>query len=161
MKNKLLILTAALSLFCACQKPAAEKDDPKQEQKAPSELILGKWSWIKFERTFYTYSSYHGDPSKREFLAYESETMEEAGFTASYEFHKDGTIKGHQDNVVINGSYQWINELAFVTDRVGLFDENIKNIEKLTDKEMVLLVLEEDEAHGYVCEDRLTFTRIQ
>lgn len=50
MKNNLLILTAALSLFCACQKPSTGGDTPIDVSRY-REAIIGYWGFA--EQTTY------------------------------------------------------------------------------------------------------------
>lgn len=167
MKNKFLILTAVLSLFCACQKSAAEKDDPKQEQNTPSELILGKWALEKMDETAYALSTYFGFPDKKNILDYGVEDIPKE-VSIEIEFLKEGQIKesiaedGRIDE--FTGYYRWVKDSDFITTgSVNFLDAggNVITVEKITKKELVLLILRQYVEIDKIWEERMYLSKVK
>lgn len=159
-----VILTAtALSLLCACQKPAA--DDSNQDPTKYPEMILGKWSVERLDETAYVLSTYYGSPDKRIFLDFGAEGILN-DVSIELEFFKDGKV----NEVIVDGDveestgyYRWVKDSGFVMTDLGFLEAkgNMINVEKLTGKEMVLLILVENADLNKIWEDRYYFSRVK
>jgi hypothetical protein len=81
MKTNLLkyVLLTVLAFLMSCQK----------DNKTISELIIGKWEWIKTIESPYT-----GQVSN----------PQTSGFSKTLEFTRDGTMKEYKNDLLINSS---------------------------------------------------------